>query len=107
MISDKAGFRTPIIKDRLKQLAIASIECANTALYSRIQAMSMVRDLRSVVLQLGLYCLIVAGAIGVTLNGSKLLLDIIAGQMFQMGYEVALQNLPKQIETANFRPFVE
>lgn len=107
MMKDRQDYRFQITFDALKQTPTALRNHATRAFYRRVRSMTSVRSLRLVALQMGIYCLILVGAVGVTLNGSKMLVDIIAAKMFQMGYEVALQNLPRHIETASFRPSVE
>ncbi len=72
----------------------------------RIAGMDPIRSIQRTGLQLGLYCLLVAGSIGVVANGSKMIVDQLHTKMSEMGYEVAQhthQNVPKTIQTASIR----
>ena len=97
----KGGFEE--LLSAIKQSAFAVLARSGTSFRYRLMAMNPLILMQRFGLQLGLYCLILFGAVGVTLNGSQLLIQIVCNEMSRMGYEVAKQNLPQQIETASLR----
>ncbi|WP_114010317.1 hypothetical protein [Cohaesibacter intestini] len=103
----KRGFEAQISADAVKQAASALALQILIKARGRVAAVDPIRTIQKTGLQLGLYCLLVAGSLGVVVNGSKLIVDQIHAKMFEMGYEVAKQNLPKKIQTASIRSSVE
>lgn len=93
--------------DRMKKIFADMMAQMVFRAKSRLAAMDPLRSIQKTGLQLGLYCLLVAGCLGAVVNGSKLIVDQIHAKMFEMGYEVAKQNLPKKIETASIRSTLE
>ncbi|WP_321449812.1 hypothetical protein [uncultured Cohaesibacter sp.] len=59
--------------------------------------------LRQLVLQTGIYCLVIGLAVGFTSMGSKIMFGLIHHEMSEMGAEVAFTNLPAELETASIR----
>ena len=75
-----------------------------------IAGMDPIRSIQRSGLQLGLYCLLVAGSVGLVANGSKMIVDQLHTKMSEMGYEVAQHNyhkVPKTIQTASIRPSIK
>nr|WP_321444880.1 hypothetical protein [uncultured Cohaesibacter sp.] len=75
-----------------------------------IAGMDPIRSIQRSGMQLGLYCLLVAGSVGVVANGSKMVVDQLHTKMSEMGYEVAQHNhnkVPKNIQTASIRPTIK
>ncbi|WP_319495935.1 hypothetical protein [uncultured Cohaesibacter sp.] len=64
-------------------------------------------NLRRLVLQTGLYCLVLGFAIGTALVGSRVMFSLIHQEMSAMGSDVARANLPKGVETADLRPTMQ
>ena len=59
--------------------------------------------LRQLVLQTGIYCLVIGLAVGFTSMGSKIMFGLIHHEMSEMGAEVAFTHLPVEVETASIR----
>ncbi len=65
------------------------------------------RTAQQLTLQLGLYAMILTGAIGVTYSGGDILMSMIHSKMTEMSQEVIKLNLPKGIETASLKTAVQ
>ena len=59
--------------------------------------------LRQLILQTGIYCLVIGLAVGFTSMGSKIMFGLIHHEMSEMGAEVAFTHLPAEVETASIR----
>ena len=60
--------------------------------------------LRRTSLQLGLYAMIVAGAIGIAIVGGDIMLLILSDRITQMASSVVFVDVPFGVETASLRP---
>lgn len=63
-------------------------------------------NLQRVLLQTGIYCLVIGLAVGLTAAGSKIMFGLIHHEMSERGAEIAFTNLPTEIETASIRPSI-
>ena len=60
-------------------------------------------NLRGLFLQVGLYCLILCLAVGGAVTGSRIFFAVIYHEMSAMGADVAMADLPAEVETASLR----
>nr|WP_321525876.1 hypothetical protein [uncultured Cohaesibacter sp.] len=64
-------------------------------------------NLRQLMLQTGLYCVVLGFAVGSVLVGSRIMFTLIHQEMSEMSQDVVRANLPKEVEAANLRPAMQ
>ena len=64
-------------------------------------------NLRQLMLQTGLYCVVLGFAVGSVMVGSRIMFSLIHQEMSEMSQDVVRANLPKEVEAANLRPAMQ
>jgi hypothetical protein len=85
----------------------ASLVDASRRVYLSTQSYLLAINLRRLVLQTGLYCVVLGFAVGSVLVGSRIMFTLIHQEMSEMSQDVVRANLPKEVAAANLRPAMQ
>ncbi len=85
----------------------ASLVDASRRVYLSAQSYLLAINLRRLLLQTGLYCVVLGFAVGSVLVGSRIMFTLIHQEMSEMSHDVVRANLPKEVETADLRPTIQ